>query len=203
MLGILGGTFDPIHNGHLNAAIHVYNTLKLDELRFMPCNHPPHRKPPIASAQDRINMIKLAIKNYPGFIIDDRELKSNEISYTVNSLSAIRQEVGNTTVCLILGYDAFSQLHTWHESKKIIQLAHIIVVDRPDKIINKNEFLKYEITDPNELKKQNAGFVYFENNIPINISSTLIRNKLKNKEELNTLLPATVLNYIEKMQLYS
>ncbi|MFA6037811.1 MAG: nicotinate-nucleotide adenylyltransferase [Legionellales bacterium] len=201
MLGIFGGTFDPIHNGHLNAAQYVYKTLALDELRFMPCNRPPHREPPVASAQDRMNMLKLAIQDFPGFVIDSRELKSNEISYTVTSLTSIRKEVGEEPICLLLGEDAFNQIHTWHEPETIMQLAHIIILGRPDNILNK-ENLKNEVHDPLKLKFQSAGYVYFAQNALLDISATQIRNMLKHHLTPEFLLPDLVLDYIKRKQLY-
>lgn len=206
MLGILGGTFDPIHYGHLSAAWHAYQTLELNELRFMPCNHPPHRQAPIADAAHRIAMLKLAIKDIPGFTLDDRELKTNEISYTVNSLSAVKEEVKDTPICLLLGYDAFSQIATWHNPDTLIKLAHIIILDRPEKIINQNDFidklLTTEVKDPKKLKQQNAGLVYFASNPLLCISSTLIRQILGQKLKPRFLLPEPVLNYMAEKKLY-
>lgn len=158
MLGIFGGTFDPIHYGHLSAAWQVFQSLNLTELRFMPCNLPPHRAAPLATSEHRLNMLKLAIKDVPGFTIDDRELKTNDISYTVNSLTSIRHEVGDTPICLILGADAFNQIHTWHEPEKIMKLAQIVVLGRPDITVNKSKITPVDR-------------VYFEQNTLLDISA--------------------------------
>ncbi|MGA2654623.1 MAG: nicotinate-nucleotide adenylyltransferase [Gammaproteobacteria bacterium] len=207
MLGIFGGTFDPIHYGHLSAAWQVYQTLNLTQLRFMPCNHPPHRSAAIANATHRVNMLKLAIKDIPEFVIDDRELKSNDISYSVNSLKQIRQEIGNTPLCFILGLDAFNQIHTWHEPFEIIKLAHIIVLGRPDHNLNQtdmiNDLMQHQIDNPEKLKMQNAGFIYFEQNTLLDISATQIRNMLIQGISPKFLLPDDVLDYIEHEGLYS
>lgn len=206
MLGILGGTFNPIHYGHLSAAWQTSQNLGLTALRFMPCHHPPHRNPPVVSVKDRLQMLHLAIDNIPGFVIDDRELKSNEISYTVNSLAAIRKEVGDTPICLLLGCGVFSQIKTWHEPEKLIHLAHIVIVDRPEEMLKRNDFiddlLTHEISDPQMLKQKSAGLVYFENNTPLGISSTLIRQMLAKQQSPRFLLPESVLNYIHERKLY-
>lgn len=206
MLGILGGAFDPIHYGHLSAAWQVYETLGLDELRLMPCHIPPHRAQPFANNEDRLNMLKLAIDNIPGFTIDDRELKTNEISYTVNSLTSIRKEMGDLPICLLLGRGVFSQIATWHQPEKLLTLAHIVVVDRPEEMIKRNDFiddlLKYEIHDPKHLKQQSHGLVYLETNTPLGISSTLIRQMLAKQQSPRFLLPEPVLNYIHERKLY-
>ncbi len=206
MLGILGGTFDPIHYGHLNAAWHVYQTLDLNELRFMPCHRPPHRIAPNVSTDHRINMLKLAIQNIPGFVIDKRELNTDRISYTVDSLTDIRNEVGNTPICLLLGYDAFNQLATWHQPLKLIQLAHIVVVNRHDNLSPENDFIKelltHEVNDPQKLKSHSAGFVYFTNNTQLDISATEIRKMFAEDKSPKFLLPDLVLDYIKKNNLY-
>jgi nicotinate-nucleotide adenylyltransferase len=189
MLGIFGGTFDPIHYGHLSAAWQVYQTFKLTELRFMPCNHPPHRAAPVASSEHRLNMLKLAIKDIPGFTIDDRELKTNDISYTVTSLTSIRNEIGAEPLCLILGADAFNQIHTWHEFEKIFKLADIIVLGRPDITVKQN-------------KMNNMGRVFFEHNTLLDISASHIRNMLHNNLKPKFLLPDAVLDYIKREHLY-
>lgn len=206
MLGILGGTFDPIHYGHLSAAWQVLQTLQLQELRFMPCHRPPHRADPFVDVQHRVNMLKLAIADIPGFVIDDRELKSPDISYTVNSLTDIRKEIGDTPICLLLGRGVFSQIATWHQSEKLLNLAHLVIVDRPEEMLKRNDFinelLTHEITDPIQLKQQSAGLVYFETNVPLAISSTLIRKMLAKKLSPRFLLPDPVLRYIEENKLY-
>ncbi len=206
MLGILGGIFDPIHYGHLSAAWQAYQSLELDELRFMPCNRPPHKSAPFASAAHRIHMLNLAIKDIPAFKIDDRELKFNDISYTINSLTQIRKEIGDTPICLLLGRDVFGQIATWHKPERLLQLAHLVIVDRPEEMFKRNAFiddlLTHEVTDPKALKKQNAGLVYFEKNTPLCISSTIIREMLSSNLSPRFLLPDSVLNYIHDNKLY-
>lgn len=207
MLGIFGGTFDPIHYGHLSAAWQVTQQLHLNELRFMPCHHPPHRNEPFASAEQRINMLELAIKNIPEFTIDEREINSTEISYSVNSLKQIRQEINNESLCFILGLDAFNQIHTWHEPQKIIELAHIVVLGRPENHLNQtnmiNDLMRFRVNDPNELTSKSAGLIYFVHNTLLDISSTQIRQLVKNDLDPKFLLPDEILKYIKSHSLYT
>lgn len=206
MLGILGGTFDPIHYGHLNAAWHGMQTLNLDELRLMPCLNPPHRPQPIANATERVEMLQLAIQNVRGFAIDDRELKNNQISYTVTSLTNIRTEVGNKPICLLLGIDAFNQIHTWHQPEQLMQLAHLIILGRPSQHLNQTdviqEFMQRQVHDPLKLKSQHAGLIYFEQNALLDISATQIRQMISKGLSPKFLLPDAVLNYIATKKLY-
>lgn len=207
MLGIFGGTFDPIHYGHLSAAWQAYENLGLTQLRFMPCHLPPHRIHPHANAAQRIQMLKLAIENIPEFAIDARELETDALSYTVNSLTAIRNEAGDTPICLLLGSDAFSHIATWHQPEKLLQLAHLVIVDRPDAILKRNDFidnlLTHEIKDPQQLQHVSHGALYFEKNTRLAISSTIIRQMLASHISPRFLLPEAVLDYIEENQLYT
>jgi nicotinate-nucleotide adenylyltransferase len=132
-IGIFGGTFDPIHLGHIQVADKVYKQLGLKEIRFIPCSQSALKKqPPIASASDRLAMIKLAINTYPYFYVDDREIKQPGISYTVETLRSIRQEHPNTPLCLIMATDAFAEFNLWHEYQEIMQLAYLIITNRTD-----------------------------------------------------------------------
>jgi nicotinate-nucleotide adenylyltransferase len=132
-IGIFGGTFDPIHLGHLRLADEVYNQLGLKEIRFIPCNQSALKKQqPIASAADRLAMIKLAINPYSYFYADDQEIKQTGISYTVETLRSIRQENPNMPLCFIMAMDAFAEFNLWHKYQEITQLAYLIIANRTD-----------------------------------------------------------------------
>jgi nicotinate-nucleotide adenylyltransferase len=131
MIGVLGGTFDPIHYGHLRPAREVYRRLNLDVLRLVPAATPPHRGAPIASAQQRLRMVELAVPEFPGFIADDREIRRGGISYTVPTLESLRAEIGAAPLCLLIGSDGFAGLPTWHRWERLFELAHIVVMQRP------------------------------------------------------------------------
>ena len=127
MIGILGGTFDPIHYGHLRTARDLVADLKLEQLRFIPCGVPPHRDPPQASAEQRLAMVQAAIAGEAGFVADDREIRRGGVSYMVETLASLRRELGNDqSIGLILGLDAFWGLESWHRWQELIGLAHLI-----------------------------------------------------------------------------
>jgi nicotinate-nucleotide adenylyltransferase len=128
-LGLFGGTFDPIHFGHLRAALEIYQNLKLDEMRIIPCKQPPHRPIPKAAPLDRIEMVRNAVINTP-LMLDDREMHRDGPSYTVDTLMSFRREFPRASLCLLVGVDTFLGLTSWHQWEKIIQLANIMVMHR-------------------------------------------------------------------------
>ena len=130
-IGILGGTFDPVHNGHLRMAIEVMELCALDEVRLTPLHTPPHRLLPNTTPQHRLAMLSHAVKEVQGLRIDERELQRAGVSFTVDTLRSLREELGNKPLCLIMGMDAFQGLNTWHEWTSLVDLAHIIVASRP------------------------------------------------------------------------
>lgn len=187
-IGILGGTFDPIHLGHLHLASEVYKQLDLQEIRFIPCHQSPFKQKTIATDEQRLAMLKLALKNHPEFTVDDRELRRKNISYTVDTLKSIQQKI-DTQLYLIMSMDAFTQFNKWHKWREIIQLANLIVANRPS---------SRSITN-NELKNLSIHTI----NIPPNpISATEIRQLIKAGQDASSLVPKTVWEYIIKNQLY-
>ena len=133
-IGLLGGTFNPIHFGHLRMAQELAESLNLDEVRFIPSANPPHKHAPLVSAEQRATMVRLAIADNPLFKFDDRELNRTGASFTIDTLVSLRDELGEkTSLVLIMGSDAFIKFDTWHRWQEIIKLCHIALVQRPDK----------------------------------------------------------------------
>ena len=130
-IGVFGGTFDPVHYGHLRTAFELLQALRLAEVRFLPCGDPPHRGEPLADAALRFEMVRIATAEQPGFVMDDRELKRQGPSYSVDTLAELRREFPERSLCLILGMDAFLGLPGWHKWQELITLGHIIVAHRP------------------------------------------------------------------------
>ena len=130
-IGVFGGTFDPIHYGHLRAALEVKEALELSSVLFLPSSGPPHRRAPIASAAQRLQMVRLAVEGQPGFSVDDREIARGGVSYMVDTLVSLRSELGDTPLCLILGMDAFLGLDRWHRWHDLPGLTHFAVGHRP------------------------------------------------------------------------
>lgn len=207
-IGLLGGTFNPIHLGHLRMAQELAETLNLNEVRFIPSANPPHKPAPDISAEHRAAMVQLAIANNPLFTFDNRELRRTGASYTIDTLQSLRSELGaDVSLVLFMGSDAFTKFHTWHRWQEIINLCHIALVQRPlaskeplPKILD--TFLHNHYSEnTQDLHETSAGFVTMQAITPLEISSTAIRNALQNKRSARYLTPQCVLDYIEQHQL--
>ena len=130
-IGLFGGTFDPIHYGHLRTAFELWQELRLAEVRFLPTGSPPHRDDPLASSELRLAMVRAAVADQPAFVVDDREIRRTGISYSVDTVTELRAEYPDRSLCLLLGMDAFLGLPNWHRWRDLLGLAHIVVAHRP------------------------------------------------------------------------
>ena len=207
LIGILGGTFDPIHNAHLHIAQHLLNNLPLTEVRFIPSKTPVHRDPPLASTEQRLDMVKLAIREEERFVIDTREIDRDTPSYMIETLQSLRDEVKDTSLALILGLDVFCQLDTWHQWKDLITYAHIIVVNRPEYPNTFSQPIQqlldeHQVEDAHKLFTQSAGCIFFIGIPPSTISATTIREHITNGESIKNLVPESVWQYINTQELY-
>jgi len=206
MIGIIGGTFDPIHFGHLRPALEIMEQFSLDELRFIPSANPPHRWKPEASAEDRLQMTKLAIEAIKGFKLDDREYQRDGASFTVDTLHSIRKEIGNhVPLCMIIGLDAFQSFTQWRDWETILTLTHLLVSSRPgyEKSSDDAWSQPYLTDDKSMLEQQAAGKIFFADVTQFDISATQIRKQRHNGYSAAYLLPESVRKYIDKQQLYS
>jgi len=206
-LGILGGTFDPIHYGHLRPAQEVLRALDLAEIRVIPAANPPHRRPPVATAEQRLRMVELALAGVPGFTVDDREFKRGEPSYTVLTLESLRREFGDRPLCLLMGLDAFEGIETWHQWQRLPELAHFIVMTRPGWEFPAGERLPpwardRLVREASKLTQASAGKIYFQTVTPQDISATRIREALARGEPVEAWLPSAVLVYIRANRVY-
>lgn len=211
-LAILGGTFDPVHYGHLRLARDVRAALELPEVRLVPAGSPPHREPPRASARDRVTMLELAVREFPGLVVDTREIARGGVSYTVDTLAELRADAPRRPVVLLVGADAFRGLDTWHLWKRLFELAHVVVVPRPGVAVDAGlpealarEWQARASADPRVLRSRPAGAIYVQPVTAQPISSTAIRAALarRDKDAVAGLLPVAVLAYIESNGLYS
>ena len=209
---MLGGTFDPVHYGHLRLAEEMLELANLRQIRFIPAGTPPHRDTPQVSAQHRSAMVRLAIADQPAFVLDDREVARTTPCYTVDTLRELRGEMGtDQPLCLLMGGDAFLQLHTWHEWERLFELAHIVVGYRPgftleERIHTATPALQshyhQRLCTAAALSQQPAGGVA-ELAIPkLEISATLIRSRVADNRSIRYLLPNTVADYIHQHHLY-
>ena len=209
MIGIYGGTFDPVHFGHLRTAVEVYEAVGLDELRFIPCHIPPHREKPGASAAQRLAMLEAAIQDCDSrFLIDTRELQRPGASYMVDTLSSIRVEVGDDVpVILIVGQDAFLGLHRWHQWQRLFTLAHIVVMQRPGYPTEPELALGNAIASRLSHSEQNlrdlaSGVVCSVAVTPLGISANGIRRAIREHRSPRYLAPDAVLDLIKEQGLY-
>jgi len=206
-VGLLGGTFDPIHFGHLRSAVEVREYLALDELRLIPNATPPHRDSPGATAQQRLEMVCLATASDDQLLVDDCELRRERPSYTVETLEALRAELGaEATLFLIVGWDAFCGLPGWHRWESLLELASLVVLQRPEQDQELPEVLKdllaaRSVGDASALTAT-CGEILCLAQTPLAISATHIRSLISAGRSPRFLLPDSVLGYIETNGLY-
>ncbi|MBK8453649.1 MAG: nicotinate-nucleotide adenylyltransferase [Thiofilum sp.] len=205
MIGLLGGTFDPIHFGHLRIALEVADALDLEQVRFIPNRVPPHRRQPLASGAERLAMIQSAIQGEPRFVADDRELRQEQTSYTVHTLQALHQEFPHQSWAFIIGADAFLQLTSWYEWQTLFDLTHFIVVGRPGYALTTSEttwFQPYLVDSLADLTKHTVGKVLVLNIQGLDISATQLRNLIARGQSPRYLTPDAVWSMIQTQQLY-
>lgn len=202
-IGVLGGTFDPVHIGHLRLAIEVRDALDLQEVRMIPSARPPHRSQPLASPAQRLAMLQAAVEGDAGLRVDDRELRRPGLSYTVDTLRSLHAALGEgCRLVLVLGSDAFRQLHTWHQWEAIPALAHLAVIVRPG-------FADHDLVTG--LPQQLASLLDPENGAPgatrveippLQVSATRVRNLLASGRSVRHLVPDAVLELVHRDALY-
>ncbi|MCK9622710.1 MAG: nicotinate-nucleotide adenylyltransferase [Methylobacter sp.] len=208
MIGIFGGTFDPIHYGHLRSALEVKDIFGLNEVRLIPCASPPHREQPAVTAEMRLQMLTLAIKNQLGLKIDTRELDRQKASdqtpsYMVDTLKSLRQEFPIEPLLLFIGTDAFKHLTSWHQWQQLFDYAHIVVMTRPGfETQELNDFFKARLAEAKELAQASAGKLCFQQVTQLDISATAIRAMIADKQNPGFLLPDAVIEYIKQHKLY-
>ena len=217
MIGIMGGTFDPIHFGHLRMAQELLEALNLNEVRFIPAATPPLKNQPIASASDRAAMVRLAIAGNPQFNLDERELIRSGTSYTIDTLLSLRhelegQELGaDVPLCLLMGSDAFIGLPNWLRWQEFLNYCHIVVAHRPNIAPNpeampaplRTLWKKSATTRIEDLTEKATGHILMHHITPLDISATKIREDLNRSIAPRYLMPDCVIDFIHNRQLYS
>ncbi len=208
MIALLGGTFDPVHLGHLHAARRAAEHLEIDCVHLVLSARPSHRGPPGASVEHRWEMLRRAVASDPLLEADDSELRRVGPSYTVDTLQALRDRLGSTeSIAWILGWDAYRLLPTWHRWTDVLQLSHLFVVRRPGQSmaldVQMTRFdASHTTTDLAALRAAPSGFVMHLTDPMLPMSSTAIRSLLARGEDAGHLLPAAVWSYIKERHLY-
>jgi nicotinate-nucleotide adenylyltransferase len=207
-MAIFGGTFDPIHYGHLRTAFELMESLRLPEVRFLPAGTPPHRERPVAEARVRLDMVRAAIGGQPGFVVDDRELHREGPSYSVDTLLDLRAEYAHRSICLVVGMDAFLDLPKWYHWREILQLAHVVVAHRPGWRVPDMGPLSELLVDRGtgrvgDLHESRAGRIYIHAVTQLEISSTAIREFVFNGGDPRFLMPDAVRKIILESGCYA
>jgi nicotinate-nucleotide adenylyltransferase len=198
-IGIFGGTFDPIHDGHIRVAQSTRETMGLDEVRLIPANIPPHRNAPDVAPEHRLAMVQAATKDYEGLLCDDREMNFLGPSFTMRTLESLCREFPQERLFLILGLDAFLGLPTWYRWRDIPDLTKIIIVNRPGVALPEPLPDWWQWLE-NGHSSQSA--VELVNMAPYDVSATELRLRLKARQSVEGLLHPDVITYIQENGLY-
>ncbi len=206
-IGIFGGTFDPVHYGHLRAALEALEMLKLRDFRLLPAGTPPHRANTFATADQRLDMLNLALSRYPELQVDDREVRREGSSFMVDSLREIRKEEGDVPILMMIGQDAANVLDQWHEWQVLFDLAHLVIMRRPESkhIYSGTLFEQVQprlVNSPDQLQNTPAGLILPLEVTQLAISSTEIRRQIGAGLSPRFLLPDSVIDYILGHRLY-
>ena len=206
-IGVFGGTFDPIHYGHLRSAFEMLQALRFAEVRFVPCGDPPHRGLTYASAAQRMRLVELAIAGQDGFVADDRELRRDGPSYTVDTLQSLRHEHAGRSLGLVVGMDAFLGLTDWHRWDEILDLAHIVVAHRPgwkapDIGVLGELISEHGTHRVDDLHEAEHGCIHIHAVTQLEIASTEIRDLVAAGRDPRFLMPDAVRDEIENTGLY-
>ena len=196
-MGIFGGTFDPIHYGHLRTAFELQQALRLQEIRFLPAGNPPHRQQPLADAQLRLQMVRAATEGHRGFVVDDREVRKSGPSYSVETLAELRKEFPDRSLCLIVGMDAFLSLPKWHQWQELLQLSHLVVAHRPGWRAPASGPLGELLVDHGtgriaDLHDSACGKIFIHAVTQLEISSTELRLLIASQRDPRFLMPDSV-----------
>ncbi|MCG7533897.1 nicotinate-nucleotide adenylyltransferase [Pseudoalteromonas sp. OOF1S-7] len=207
MIALFGGTFDPVHLGHINMATQCVNKLGLSELRFIPNAVPVHKQGPTISTSDRLAMLQLATAHEPRFTIDPRELERDTPSYSLLTLQELKAEYPDQALVFLMGMDSFNSLDKWYCWQEIVALCHIVVYQRPGDACAPSEALQAYLaharcTDTQTLSTRLDGLCYFLPGQPFEAASSTIRNAIKHRQAVEPWLNNAVLKYIQTHQLY-
>lgn len=204
LICLFGGTFDPVHYGHLKPLNELQQYLAADAVYVLPASVPPHRPAPLASSEQRQNMLQLALREYPGFILDSRELERSGPSWTVLTLQSFRQQYPDASLCLVMGSDAFNGLSSWYHWQQIPQLANIIVIERAGMKTAKRPDWATEhlVRDVDSLRESKSSSILFVSLKGYDISATEIRQRMAQKLDVTGMLPDKVIDYIRQNGIY-
>ncbi|MFT2092712.1 nicotinate-nucleotide adenylyltransferase [Paraglaciecola sp. 2405UD69-4] len=213
-LGIFGGTFDPIHNGHIFPILEAAEIAKIDKIALTPCYVPTHKSAATASSEHRLNMAKILCEEYPIFYPEPLDINRNKPTYSIDTLSELNAKFPNTPLCFFIGTDSLVNIFEWHNWERLFELCHFIVCQRESddikQVLNSkthNEQLQIllqqrQVNDPLSLHQSLAGNIFVANTTPLTISSSTIRKMLTNGNSVEKWLPSSINQYIQQHKLY-
>jgi nicotinate-nucleotide adenylyltransferase len=207
-VALFGGTFNPVHTGHLRIATELAELLQVDRLRMLPCAFPPHRGAPQASAQQRLAMLRVALAHQSLLVADDLELQRAEPSYSIDTLIQVRQQIGpEQPLFFCLGMDALANIDSWQRWQELLDHCHIVVSSRPECRLPQSGpaadwISRHRCEDLAVLQTSAAGYIYFCELTMLNLSSTEIRRKVASGESIQFMTPDAVVDYIQQHHLY-
>ena len=200
MIGIYGGSFDPVHLGHLKTAESIKKELNFERLFLLPCCEPVHKKSLQYSSKQRLDMLSLAIREFPSLEIDTREIERGGSSFMIDTLADLLMEFKGKTICLIIGMDSFISFKTWKKWDEFAKLAHLVILPRKIDQLSRNNLDTFEVArDIEDLNDKPNGILFFSNSELIEISSTDIRGKIASIQNLDGLMHPSVINYLQKI----
>ncbi|KGJ97185.1 nicotinate-nucleotide adenylyltransferase [Thalassotalea sp. ND16A] len=204
-IGIFGGTFDPIHLGHIHSSMDAARQLDFDRILLIPAHLPPHKAGTHASASQRKQMVALVCAHFDIFKLDSRELERTTPSYTIDSVTELKQQHPNSKLFFFIGTDSLINLPSWHQIKELVELCHFVVSTRPGycPASLQDEFFKNKLTDDIALVKQkSAGCILLLETCQLDISSTQIREMLKNGDSVSQYLSTEVAQFVDENGIY-
>ena len=197
MIGIYGGSFDPVHLGHLKTATSLKTELHLDHLFLLPCCEPVHKVGLKYSSNDRLKMLNLAVDNFSTLEIDSREISRGGGSYMIDTLRELKRIYKDEPICLIIGMDSYLKIKTWKDWQEFSQLVHLVILQRQGFGLIDSSLGSFQTTkEVQQLKLESNGLLYFSNCPKINISSSDIRSRIAANQNLNDFLPKSVISYL-------
>lgn len=210
-VALLGGSFDPVHNGHVAVGKYFFTLLTPDELRVIPAGRPWQKQGLRTAPEHRVEMVKRAFSRFPvPVVVDEQEIRRTGATYTIDTLRYLRAELGpDTSIAFLIGADQLQQLHTWKEWQHLFDYAHVCAASRPGFALDAShvapevarEFARRAAT-PAQIRTTPHGLAYLATNLAVDISATQIRNALQHGESSDSSIPPGVLDYIKQHHLY-
>lgn len=200
MIGVYGGSFDPIHLGHLKTAKFIKNELGLNRMLLLPCNQPVHRQPLHYTASQRLEILNLGLKDFTELEVDTSEIDRGGDSYMIDTLKNLKIKLNNESICLVIGMDSFVNFKTWKNWDEFSKIIHLIVLPRVGEQPLVKGLETFEVSsDIKQIKSEENGLLYFSTTGMINISSTAVRGRISKNQSLDKFLPKSVINYLNNL----